>query len=67
MAGYTGHNHDTTYECVDMSPEYVTGQGANLDRALFYFVKPDCTTTGTIGHCPPYYEDRQLTCVVCSK
>ena len=57
----------TTYECVDTQPDYVVGSADNSDGALFYFVNPDCSGHGRLGHCPPYVEDRQLTCVVCSK
>ena len=57
----------TTYECIDTHPEYVAGSTDNSDGALFYFVKPDCSGTGRLGHCFPYVEDRQLTCVVGSK
>lgn len=66
MTEYHSHKR-ATFECVDESPEYITGHGANRNGALFYFVKPDCDGDGDIGHCPPYYSDRQLTCVVCSR
>ena len=42
MSGYHGHNHGTTYECVDKNPQYISGHSANTDGALFYFVIPDC-------------------------
>ena len=57
----------TTYECVDTQPEYVAGSNDDTNGVLFYFVKPDCSGYGRLGHCPPYVPDRQLTCVVCSK
>ena len=59
-----------TFECVDDSPEYLSGLGSNYNGALFYFVRPDCSSTGTIGYCQPsgnYVNNRQLTCVVCTK
>ena len=40
---------------------------SNQDGALLYFVKTDCSGSGDTGHCPPYDEDKQLTCVVCTR
>lgn len=71
MTAYSGGSSQrTTFECVDESPQYVSGLGSNYNGAQFYFVRPECSSTGTIGHCTPYgnyYENRQLTCVVCTK
>ena len=64
MASYTGHKHQSTYECVDQHPEYITGHHANTNGALFYFVSPDCSGTATVGHCPPYNTGKQLTIVL---
>ena len=61
------HNHQSDFECVDANPEYVEGHSGDTNGALFYFVRPFCSGRGTIGHCPPYYSDRELTCVVCSR
>ena len=44
-----------------------TGMSSNRDGALLYFVKTDCRGSGDTGHCPPYDEDKQLTCVVCTR
>ena len=65
-ATHTGRQRNT-YECMDANPEYITGHSDNSDGALFHFVQPDCNGEGRIAHCLPYYENRQLTCVVCSK
>ena len=43
------------------------GMSSNHDGALLYFVKTDCRGSGDTGHCPPYDEDKQLTCVVCTR
>jgi len=67
MTAYHGHGHSATYECVDQYPEYLAGLAGSTDGALFYFVSTDCSGDGTTGHCPPYDEKKQLTCVVCSK
>ncbi|XP_067931135.1 uncharacterized protein [Watersipora subatra] len=61
------HSHMATYECVDKEPEFINGHGADTNGALLYFVKPFCSGMATTGHCPPYSEDRELTCVVCTK
>ena len=55
--------HRSMYECVDQSQESVPGSFANTDGALFYHVEVDC------GHglqCPPYVEEKELMCVVCT-
>ena len=67
MAAYPHNKHPSTYECVDENPEYIAGQHANTNGANLFFVRPDCAGAGTIGHCPPYDGNKQLTCVVCSK
>ena len=65
-ATLTGRQRNT-YECMDANPEYITGHSDISDGALFHFVLRVCNVEGRIAHCPPYYENRQLTCVVCSK
>ena len=65
-SGYMNAQHPMTYECLDKNPEYISGQSAHTNGAQFYFVIPDCSGTGTIGHCPPYGH-KQLTCAVRSK
>jgi len=68
MAERNSHNRAATHECVDQYPEYITGMSANTNGALFFFIRASCTVVhGTTGHCPPYNDKRQLTCVVCSK
>ena len=67
MAAHHTNKHPSTYECVDESPDYIAGQQANLNGAGLFFVLPDCAGAGTIGYCPPYAGNKQLTCVVCSK
>ena len=68
MASYSDSNHGrSTYVCVDVNPEYITGQHVNKNGAVFNFVKPICSGDGTTGQCPPYVAGRQLTCVVCTK
>ncbi len=51
------------YECVDKSQESVPGTFANTNGARFYHVEVDC---GFGLQCPPYVEQKELTCVVCT-
>lgn len=64
MSGYYGHKRAYNYECVDKEPEAIAGRNGNENGALFYFVQASCPS---LGHCPPYIEGAELTCVVCSK
>ena len=61
MASYDNHGRAGPV-CVDEMPEVTPGGAANRDGALFYFVQSKC---GSLP-CPPYFENRQLACVVCS-
>ena len=65
MAERETHASQSTFECVDEHPEYVFGQSANTDGGTFQFQRPVCPNMGL--PCPPYYGDRELTCVVCNK
>jgi len=49
--------------CMDEIPESVTGSYADRNGALFYFQKSVC---GSLP-CPPYFDSRVITCVVCTK
>ena len=64
MTGHFSHQRAYNYACMDKDPEALTGLQSNLNGALFYFVQGSCAT---LGHCPPYIEGAELTCVVCSK
>ena len=64
MTSHNNHNHQNTYECVDADPEYIHGEQANDNGDLFYFIRADC---GRGGQCPPYVDNNELTCVVCTK
>ena len=70
MTAWQDFNHPTTYECVDSDPRLIVDSSANTNGALLSFVVPQCGTNyweGPLGHCPPYIEHRQITCVVCTK
>ncbi|XP_045163825.2 uncharacterized protein LOC123528146 [Mercenaria mercenaria] len=63
MAGHYGHPASTEYVCVDGEPEKARNSiVSNHNGVLFYFVRAKC---GSLK-CPPYKEDDDLTCVVCS-
>ena len=66
---YTGYlmsegSSDTrsNYECVDHDPQSVPGLGGLNVMSFLSHVEPVCS-----GSCPPYYAERELTCVVCSR
>ena len=51
------------YECVDKSQESVQGSFRDTNGALFYHVEVDC---GFGLPCPPYIEELEVTCAVCT-
>jgi len=64
MTGYyRGGHHHSQYTCVDIALKPVTGSSANNEGLLFYFVEGRC---GTLP-CPPYDDNRELSCAVCTK
>ena len=63
MVDYHSHKSNAVYECVDKDAESIYGSSSNINGALFYFVKGTCT--GLL--CPPYVNNRVITCVVCTK
>jgi len=58
----------STFECVDSEPEYIEAEESNYSSGKFYFVRSGCTgELFNTEYCPPYDDDKQLTCVVCTK
>lgn len=57
------HPAATNYACLDVRPEVVLGGQGNDNGKLVYVVEGVC---GTLK-CPPYVNNREITCVVCSK
>lgn len=53
----------SNYVCVDARAEVEFGDTENRNGKLMYLVEAEC---GTLK-CPPYVQDREITCVVCSK
>ena len=52
------------YECVDKNPESVPGLNAcNSPTAFFDLVEPFCNGLS----CAPYDDEKEVTCVVCTR
>ncbi|XP_067951934.1 short-chain collagen C4-like [Watersipora subatra] len=64
MTGYYSHNHQMTFECVDVEPEHVAGESDNQNGGFFVFTRSECSKG---SYCPPYDENKAITCVVCTK
>ena len=62
MADAYSH-HRTTFECVDVNSEATISGHADQNGALFYHVEPRC---GCLP-CPPYEEEKEMTCTVCTR
>jgi len=59
-----GRHYRTEYICVDGVPDVVPGgNGDGGGQGVLYHVRAKC---GAL-HCPPYEDDREVTCVVCTK
>ena len=64
MTEHYTHKRSSQYVCLDKSPDVVAGRPGNENGALMYMVQASCAS---LGHCPPYINNAELTCVVCSK
>ena len=65
MSAYQNHALPTTYECVDKDPESIQGLDAvnwNQGSSIFNHVEASCNGMA----CPPYDDEKELTCVVCT-
>ena len=58
------NNSRTMFECVDKDQEILSDSQENTNGALFWHVEADCTTG---LRCPPYNEEKEINCVVCTK
>lgn len=63
MTSHYNHKGRTSYNCVDRDPEADPAGYRDENGALFYPVQASC---GSLS-CPPYVQNRELTCAVCSK
>uniref|UniRef100_A0A1X7V5F8 Short-chain collagen C4-like n=1 Tax=Amphimedon queenslandica TaxID=400682 RepID=A0A1X7V5F8_AMPQE len=57
------HKNNKAYECVDENPESIDGSEGDTNGALFHFTRSTCNGLP----CPPYVNNRAITCVVCTK
>ena len=62
MASYYDF-YRTQYTCVDSELKAIAGSTLNLDGFLFYPVEGKC---GSLP-CPPYNNNRELSCAVCTR
>ena len=69
MAEYKGTSSNirgrTMFECVDQAQESLSNSQGNTDGVLFIHTEAACGH----GHlpCPPYDQNKELNCVVCTK
>ena len=64
MGAYHGFTSPSTVECVDRNPESVPDSGDNKTGGVFFQVEVECN----YGlKCPPYYSEKEVTCVVCTR
>ena len=57
------HKGRSTFECVDVGAETAPGGEECEYEALLYHVEPRC---GSLP-CPPYEEEKEMTCVLCTR
>ncbi|OWF51559.1 uncharacterized protein LOC110448979 isoform X5 [Mizuhopecten yessoensis] len=63
-SGYYNQPAASQYVCVDQEPQTLLGGGSSNDEGkLFFQVRAKC---GSLK-CPPYEDDKVLSCVVCMK
>ena len=61
--GETTNHYRSTYNCVDVNPDIIADSAFNSNGALFYYVQSTCNGFA----CPPYENNRILSCAVCTK
>ena len=57
------NNYRSMYECIDKVMESIPGSQNHIDGGHFYHVEAHCNGVA----CPPYDNQKELTCVVCTK
>ena len=57
-------HYRSMFECVDEDQESLSGSQGSTNGVLFYNVEAACTTGLP---CPPYDQNKELNCVVCTK
>ena len=66
VSEYSGHKGRTMYVCLDKDAEALRGEEASTNGALMYHAVTDCNARYGIP-CPPYVNEKDLACVVCTK
>ena len=56
-------HHRSSFDCVDINPDVVPGEGHHEDAVLFSHVTATCRGID----CPPYVANKVVSCVVCTK
>ena len=64
MSNYHGNLYRSVFECVDHSPQSVTGRTIVAVGIVFYHTEVACNDG---LQCPPYDAQKEVTCVVCTK
>ena len=59
---HEGHRR-STFQCVDFEAETTSGGQGYQSGGYFYHVEPRC---GSLP-CPPYEEEKEMSCVVCTR
>ena len=59
------HHHRSSFNCVDVIADTVSGEIRNTNGALFYHVVASCPNSGLL--CDPYKSNQALSCAVCTK
>jgi hypothetical protein len=62
MSGYKKHDAQCDYVCVDINAEPLANTTGNQDGVLFYPIVAKC---GSL-RCPPYTNNADVRCVVCT-
>lgn len=63
VGAYPGFEDASEYVCLDRRPDMIPHSGNNDNDNILYFVEARC---GKALACPPYFDNRELACVVCS-
>ena len=64
MTSHQNHYAHSDYECIDNDPESVPElKQRSRINALLYQIEADCNNLS----CPPYDEEREVTCAVCTR
>ena len=61
--GESEENYRSSYNCIDANPDIIPNQHGSTNGTLLYYVQSTCNGFA----CPPYQENRILSCVVCTK